>query len=203
MRSIWAIRGVLLAFAAGLAAMPVAAQRSTTRGFNIGAHLQGASLTVEDGDPAGGGGFGLRVGYGFNRSLTGYLEADGIVFDVENPELQGEWTMGHFDLGMRYHFANSLRRWVPFLDAALGGRAVSVQDATSDGADVGTVTFSGGAFSLGGGISFFTSEKLAIETLVKFTGGTFEQVDVGNVAVRNLDIEASSFRFKLGLSWWP
>jgi hypothetical protein len=47
------------------------------------------------------------------------------------------------------------------------------------------------------------SEKLAIESLVKFTGGTFEQVDVGNVSVNDLDIEASSFRFKLGLAWWP
>jgi len=203
MRPSWVFRAALFALAAGLATTPVAAQRSTTRGLNIGAHFQGASLTVEDGDPAGGGGFGLRAGYGFNRSLTGYLEADGIVFDVENPELQGEWTMAHFDLGARFHFANSLHRWVPFLDAALGGRAVSVQDATSDGDDVGTVSFSGGAFSLGGGISFFTSEKLAIETVVKFTGGTFQQVDVGDLSVRNLDIEASSFRFKLGLSWWP
>jgi hypothetical protein len=143
------------------------------------------------------------LGYGFNRRFTGYLELDGITFDVENPELEGEWTMGHADLGVRFNFANSLRRFVPFLDAAIGGRAVSVEDATSDGEDVGTVTFSGGSFSLGGGISFFTSEKFAIETLVKFTGGKFEQIDVGDVSVRNLDIEASSFRFKVGVSWWP
>jgi hypothetical protein len=104
---------------------------------------------------------------------------------------------------VRYNFANSLRRWVPFLDAAIGARAVSVSDATSDGDDVGTVTFSGGALSLGGGISFFASQTFAIETLVKFTGGSFEEVEVGNVSVRNLEIEASSFRFKLGVSWWP
>jgi hypothetical protein len=203
MRSTWVIRAVMLTFAVSMAATPAAAQKSTTRGFSIGAHLQGASLTVEDDDPAGGGGFGARVGYGFNRRFTGYLEVDGIVFDVENPELQGEWAMGHVDLGLRFNFANSLNRWVPFLEGAIGGRAVSVEDATSDGEDVGTVTFSGGAFSLGGGISFFTSEKFAIESLVKFTGGTFEQIDVGDVSVRNLDIDASSFRFKLGVSWWP
>lgn len=188
---------------ASAAAAPAVAQKSTTRGFNVGAHLQGASLTVEDDDPAGGGGFGARVGYGFNRNFTGYLEVDGIVFDVENPDLEGEWAMAHVDLGLRYNFANSLNRWVPFLEGALGARAVSVDDATSDGEDVGTVTFSGGAFSLGGGVAFFASEKFALETLVKFTGGTFEQIDVGDVSVRNLDIEASSFRFKLGFSWWP
>ena len=205
MRSNWTLRAVMLAFSASLAATPAAAQQSTTRGFNIAGHLQGGSLNVEDDDddPASGGGLGLRAGYGFNRRFMGYLEVDGIQFDVENPELEGDWAMAHIDLGVRYHFANSLRRWVPFLDAALGVRAVSVDDARSDSVNVGTVTFSGGSFSLGGGVAFFTSEKFSLETLVKFTGGTFEQIDVGNVSVRDLDIEASSFRFKLGVSWWP
>jgi hypothetical protein len=197
------VAAVLLAILASMAATPAAAQKSTTRGFSVGAHFQGASLTVEDDDPSSGGGLGLRVGYGFNRKITAYFEADGITFDVENPELEGEWTMGHGDLGLRYNFANSQRRLIPFLDAALGVRTVTVEDARSDGEDVGEVTFSGGAFSLGGGLSFFTSEKFAIETLVKFTGGKFEQIDVGDVSVRNLDIDASSFRFKLGVSWWP
>lgn len=204
MRSTLAFRAVLLAaIAAGMAATPVLAQRSTTRGFTVGAHLQGASLTVEDDDPAGGGGAGLRVGYGFNRKLTGYIEADGITFDVDNPEFGGEWTMGHLDLGLRYNFANSLRRWIPFLEAAVGGRTVRLEDATVEGDSIGTLTFSGGALSVGGGLGFFVREKLAIETLVKFSGGTFEQIDVGNVSVNDLDIEASSFRFKVGVAWWP
>jgi hypothetical protein len=197
------IRTVMLAMLVSMAATPAAAQKSTTRGFNIAAHLVGGSLTVEDEDPSGGGGLGVRVGYGFNRRFMGYFDIDGIVFDVENPDLEGEWAMGHGDLGVRFSFANSLSRWVPFVDAAIGVRTVSVEDATSDGEDVGTTTFSGGAFSLGGGVSFYTSQKFAIETLVKFTGGTFEQVDVGSVSVRDLDIDASSFRFKLGVSWWP
>src|SRR5688572_4204528 len=203
MRSTWAVRVAILAFLAGLAASPVVAQRSTTRGFTVGAHLQGASLTVDDGDPDSGGGFGARVGYGFNRRFTGYLEADAIVFDVANPDFGGYWSMVHADLGVRFNFANSLRRWVPFVEGALGVRAVDVDDATVNGDSVGKLNFSGGAASLGGGVSFFATEKLAIETLVKFTGGTFEQVQWGNVSVNNLDIEASSFRFKIGLAWWP
>jgi hypothetical protein len=204
MRSTLAIRSVLLAaFAAFTAASPALAQRSTTRGFTVGAHLQGASLTVEDDDPAGGGGAGARLGYGFNRNFTGYIEADGITFDVENPDFGGEWTMGHLDLGVRYNFANSLNRWVPFLEAAIGGRAVRLENATVDGEPAGELNFTGGALSIGGGLGFFVSEKLAIESLVKFSGGTFEQIDLGNVSVNDLDIEASSFRFKLGLAWWP
>ena len=203
MRSTWARRAALLAFAAILAALPAVAQRSTTRGFTVGAHLQGASLTVEEGDPDGGGGLGARVGYGFNRRFTGYFETDAIVFDVANPDFGGYWSMVHVDVGVRYNFANSLRRWVPFLEGAIGARAVQVDDARVNGDSVGELNFSGGAFSLGGGVSFFATEKLALETIMKFSGGTFEQVDVGNLSVNNLDIDASSFRFKIGLAWWP
>jgi hypothetical protein len=210
MRFSWPIRAALLAAAAaGMAVSPVVAQRSTTRGFMLGAHLQGASLTVEDqdsdndGDADSGGGLGLRAGYGFNRRFLGYIEADAIVFDVANPDFGGYWNMVHVDLGLRYSFANSLRRWVPFLEAALGARAVTVDDATVDGQSVGDVSFNGGAFSLGGGIDFYITEELALGTVMKWSSGQFERVDVGNISVNGLDIDAQSFRFKIGLSWWP
>jgi hypothetical protein len=189
--------------AALLVPSAVVAQRSTTRGFTLGAHLQAASLTVEDGDPDSGGGLGIRAGYGFNRMFTGYLEVDGIAFDVENPELNGTWSMAHVDLGMRFNFANSLRRWVPFLEAAVGGRAVTVDDANVNNASAGNVSFSGGAFSLGGGVGFFLSQKVALETVLKWSAGEFSQIDVGNLSVTGLDLEASSFRFKVGIAWWP
>ena len=51
MRSILILRTGMWAIIASVAATPALAQRSTTRGFHIGAHLQGASLTVEDDDP--------------------------------------------------------------------------------------------------------------------------------------------------------
>jgi hypothetical protein len=204
MRSTWSLRAVLLvALAAGMAASSAVAQRSTTRGFMLGGYLQAASLSVDDGDPDSGGGFGLRAGYGFNRHFTGYFEVDAIVFDVANPEFGGYWSMVHADVGLRYNFANSLRRWIPFLETALGARGVNVDDARVNGQRIGELNFSGGAFSLGGGVSYFPIEKLAIETVVKFTTGTFEQIDVGNVSINNVDIDANSFRLKLGVAWWP
>ena len=204
MRSSWLVRAALLAaFAASTAVSTVSAQKSTTRGFMVGAHLTGGTLTVQDGDPDSGGGIGARVGYGFDRHVTAYFEVDGIVFDVANPDFGGYWSMVHADLGARYNFANSLRRWVPFIEAAFGVRGVDVDDATVNGDSVGHLNFSGGAFSLGGGISFFVKEKLAIETLTKWSSGTFQQVRLQNVQFNNLDIDAKSFRFKLGLAWWP
>jgi hypothetical protein len=196
---------ILAVFAAGVTALPSSAlaQRSTTRGWTVAAHLQGAALSVDDGDPDGGGGFGLRAGYGFNRKWAPYFEIDAIVFDVANPEFGGYWSMAHVDFGLRYSFANSLRRWVPFLEGAVGARGVKVDDATIDGDDVGDINFSGGSFSLGGGVGYYVTQKVALEALIKFTGGRFEDQNIGNVTIHNLDIEAQSTRIKIGVAWWP
>ena len=41
------------------------------------------------------------------------------------------------------------------------------------------------------------------DAALKWTGGEFTEVDLGSVALRNLDIEASSFRLGVGIVWWP
>lgn len=180
------------------------AQQSTTRGLSLGAHLQATSLTVEDDDPSNGGGLGIRVGYGFNRIVTGFVQLDGSTVTIENGgTIVGDWALAHAEVGARFHFANSLRRWVPYLEVAAGGRSVSVSDASVNGQRVDDVSFSGGAFTLGGGLSTYLTRKVALDVSLKFTGGTFDKVDLGNVSVNNLDIDATSFRFGVGFVWWP
>ncbi|MGD8276631.1 MAG: outer membrane beta-barrel protein [Gemmatimonadota bacterium] len=186
-----------------LAATGAQAQLSTTRGFNLGVYLEGAHLSVEDGDPSGGGGLGLRAGYGVNRIITLFLNIDGTAIEVDDPDNpSGDWQMAHFDLGARFHFASTLRRWVPYLEAAFSGRAVSLDDARLGSADLGKLTFSGGALTIGGGLSIYLKETLALDIELLASGGTFNQVDVGAISVSNLDLDATSGRFKLGLIWW-
>ena len=185
-------------------ATPAIAQRSTTRGLSLGAHLMGTNLEVENGDRSSGGGFGLRVGYGFNRIVTGFVHVDGSRVDVtEGRGVGGQWDLGHAEVGARFHFANSLRAWVPYLEASVGGRSVSVSDASVNGQQAGEVSFSGGAVTLGGGLSAYMTRKVAFDLSLKFTGGQFSKVDVGSVSVNNLDIDAASFRLGIGFVWWP
>ena len=191
----------LAAFLAGGAALQ--AQESTTRGFNVGLHLSGASLTVEDGDRNDAGGAGIIIGYGFNRIIELFLQLDAAEFDVDDAEVEGQWGMGHADLGVRFHFANSLRRWVPYLQAALSGRVVGVEDAVVDGTPETDVGFYGGAFSLGGGIMFYFSQTFAADVQLIWSGGEFTDIEVNGVTVGGFDIEAQSTRFNLGISWWP
>ncbi len=187
-----------------LLAHPLSAQESTTRGLHLGFHLQAASLTVENGDAAGGGGAGFRVGYGINRIVTLYFEADAIAVDAGDPNIfSGTWALGHGEVGARFHFANSLRSWVPFLDLAIGGRAASITDVETGNQDLEDLEVSGGAFSFGGGIYAYFTETLAMEAGAKFSTGTFTEVDLGAIQIQDLDIDAQSARFKVGLVWWP
>jgi hypothetical protein len=182
-----------------------AAQESTTRGLNLGLHLAAASLSVEGGDQNAGGGGGIRIGYGVNRIVNLFFELDGATIDVTNAggSVTGRWALAHGDLGVRFHFANSLRSFVPYLEAALSGRAVSITDAAFNQQDAGSVSFSGGALSLGGGISVYLQRTLALDIGLKLSGGKFTQVDVGNLSLSGLDIDATSSRLNIGLVWWP
>lgn len=179
-------------------------QKSTTRGLSLGVALHGTSLEVENGDASSGGALGVRMGYGFNRIVTGFVALDAGEIDVSDKALLGgKWTMGHAEIGARFHFANSLRRVVPWLETSVGTRIVSVENARVNGEDVEKVTFDGGAFTVGGGISTYMKPNLALDIGLRITGGKFTKVDVGNIAINNLDIDAKSVRFGVGLVWWP
>lgn len=195
----------VLAMAALLVApADAAAQESTTRGLSLALYLQGASLSVEGGDPGSGGGGGLRIGYGINRTITLFARTDASETDVDDADIEGQWKLAHVELGTRFHFANSLRSWVPWVEAAIGARAVSVDEAEVEGDPTAEeVTFNGSAFSLGGGLDIYFSESLALDVGLAWTSGEFNEIEVGPVSIDGFDLDARSFRFNLGLAWWP
>lgn len=187
-----------------LASAAIEAQESTTRGFNVGLHFTGASLVVEDGDRRGAGGGGIWIGYGFNRTVQLFVQVDAAEFDVENPALEGNWVLGHADLGVRFHFANSLRSWVPYLQAALTGRVVSVENPVIAGnPQTDDASLIGSGITLGGGILFYFNESWAADLQLAWTGGRFTDYELGNVTIGGLDLDAQSSRLNLGVSWWP
>ena len=198
------MRLMIVMLAAGLAALPLSAQQSTTRGFNLGLHVQGTSLSVEGQDADGGGGGGLTVGYGVNRIVTVFFRADGATVTAENSTaLAGDWTLGHVEVGTRFHFANALRRWVPWLEAALGARVVSVKDVVVNEEQIEDVSFNGGALTVGGGLSFYVNEGFALDLGLEGSFGEFTEIEVGAASLGNLDIDATSARLNLGFVWWP
>jgi len=69
--------------------------------------------------------------------------------------------------------------------------------------NAGDISFSGGSFSFGGGIYAYFTQTFALDVGVKFSGGEFTELDLGSVSLTNLDIDANSTRFKVGIVWWP
>ena len=178
------------------------AQESTTRGFTLGVHASGASLSVESAPGANAGGGGIRFGYGLNRDFTLFAQIDGAKFDVSE-SVAGEWTMGHVDLGVRFHFANSLRGWVPYLQGAVTPRVAEVKDAVVGGTSVADLSIDGAAFFLGGGLMAYFTETLALDVQVLGSWGEFTQVKFAGIsAPLPRDISAMSSRFSIGLAWW-
>lgn len=181
----------------------VAAQSSTTRGFLLGAHLGGGAVSIEGSEYARGGGGGVTFGLGVNRNFTVFLNIDGSSIDVaaDGGAVEGDWTLGHADLGVRFNFANSLRSWVPYLSGALTARAVSISDIGGNTGTEGSI--SGGGFTLGGGIMIYPSQAFAVDISALFTQGQYTTLTVGGTSQTGFDVDSSSNRFSVGIAWWP
>ena len=193
------IAATLAAFV--LAAAPLDAQApaaSSTKGFFIGAHLNGSSVTIDENEleeESNGGGLGIQLGYGFTPQFALFI-------DGTAAQLEDEVGFGHFDLGVRYSFTGPTRRWVPSLEAAFTSRALMKDDAEIEG-EVVDLEILGSGFTVGFGLQYFTAPSWAIGAGVKFTSGEFTDIKVDNVTVEGFEIDATSTRFNVGVTWYP
>ncbi len=187
--------------ALAMTAAPLAAQTpaaSSTKGFFLGAHLNGSSVTIdEEGfeDDASGGGLGIQLGYGFTPQFA--LFVDGTAAQVEDGA-----ALGHFDLGVRWAFTSPTRRWVPSIEAAFTGRVLAEDDVELEGEEV-DLEISGSGFTFGVGLQYYTTPNWAIGAGLKWTGGEFSSIKADNVTIDGFEIDATSARFNIGVTWFP
>lgn len=184
-----------VAKAPGKGAVTEAPVRSNTSKLFVQAHLNGTGLSVEGEDAENGGGFGLKLGYGFSPLFTLYAGFDAASMDAAGG---GSYSYGFFDLGGQFNFRSGAHALVPYLDLALSGQA-AVFDA--DGEDF---TFSGAGVTLGGGLKYFVSPVLALDGSLTTTLGRFTTVEYDGVSVEDEEgLGTTGARFGLGLSWYP
>lgn len=178
------------------------AQRSNTRGIFLNAHLNATGIGYDDDDfdTQSGGGLGVQFGYGVSNLVTLFLGVDGAV--MSSDDVEDAFTLAHVDAGAQFNFGRPRSAARPY-----GVVALTFRQATFDlgeGNQAFEVDFSGGGLTLGGGLKYFFSRVAALDVGLNLTFGQFNDVQVGGVTVQNaLDLNATSGRFVVGLSWFP
>lgn len=199
-----AVRYMSLAAAALLAAsVSASAQsvRSSTQGLMLDLHLNGSSIKVEDGTNESGAGIGARMAWGFTPRISAYLGYDRARIESADSQLADKYSLGQFDLGMQYNFANSDRAWRPYVEAAATRRGMY-----ADVNDAGTtykLTTSGYGMSVGGGFQYFFSAPWSLNTGLNYTFGSFTHAEVDGQSVDMDKISATGARLNVGMSWHP
>ncbi len=147
-------------------------------------------------DAENGPGFNFRIGYGFTPSVTLFFGATGASMN------EGDYQMGHADLGVRAYFPRS-SRFVPFIEGAITGRALVVDGYYFDSPDNFELT--GIGFTGGAGVDYYVSSAFSLGLELTYTVGAFSEASMGGVSVELGDeaFDAQSARFNLGFSWWP
>ena len=88
-------------------------------------------------------------------------------------------------------------------EVGLGGRGATIDNVQALGLSWEDVNASGGCFTVGGGIYAYFTETLALEVDLKFSSGQFQEIHLGGISLSDLDIDAQTSRFKVGVVWWP
>lgn len=171
-----------------------------TSGLMLNLHLNGSAVATDSSDDIeNGGGLGLAAGWGFSPNFMLYAAGDAA--SISGADSEPDYSLGHFDLGVRYSFAAPARSWVPFLLAGVSGRA-AVWDDLIQGQDL---EVTGAGVTAGGGISYFFTPAWALQTSLEWTFGEFSDVTVGDQSanLEQYSFSATSTRFDLGISWHP
>lgn len=178
-------------------------EQSRTRGFHVNLRTGGYGVAFENDDDGTGMGGGLRLGYGLTDRFTLYagLEAAGMEGENTFEEFAAgdDFHVAFIELGGRYHFRPA-QRWVPFADASLAIVGLAYEkDQTTNRKEV---TYGGLGASLGGGLLYFVSRKVALEGMASFVPGNLSDRTVGSQD-SSVDVGMANIRMTLGISFYP
>lgn len=179
-------------------------RRYSVRGFSLRPRFSSTYWYVDDNrfltEDSYGGGFGLGFGWGFSELITLYMNFDGASMDAD---LTPDFGLGHFDLGVRFTFAGTTRRFKPFANVAFTGFGAYSDDWYRPGSGFRQeVGVGGGGMTFGGGFQHFFSTKVALDLALDLTFGEARRFEVDGVDFdRNRDSFTS--RFTVGIVWYP
>ena len=178
--------------------------RSNTQKLMLSVALGGTSINSDDfeSESESGGGFSLQAGWGFTRLFTLLVDASGAVLGDDDEE----FVLVHFDLLGRLNFAKPERALVPYVEGGISARVAGQDDITIVNDDVVEevdLEISGGGFTFGGGLQYHVAPAWALGAGIRWTVGEFSTVKVNNVSVEGFELDATSTRLMIGVTWRP
>lgn len=182
--------------------------QSDNSGFMLNAHLTGQALsgTGTESVTESGGGLGVALGYGFNDRIILFFNLDVASMEYDDEEdFEGEdeeYQLATGDLGVRVNFGNEGMKVRPYINAAFTGVA-AVDEFELLGDEVQS-TVAGGGITIGGGLQYFFSPKLALDLGLQATQGAFTEITVDDEDEEFEEgVAFTTSRVQLGLTWHP
>ncbi len=183
--------------------------RSTAQGFSINLDFAYGSWNSEsqflgdldDLEPSGLG-FGAKVAYGIDQNIEVFLAIRQIGFKQEFD--WDAYKVNNVDIGGRYNFGATLRRFRPFLEAALSFHSLVIDPITFDGTTVFKLESSGAGLTLGGGCHIFILPNLSANANGKLTFGNFSSTSLSGTEVDNIQesVDFAMTTIQLGLTYF-
>ena len=187
-----------------LVAGSAGAQRAAdVAGFHFGGGLTATSIKLDetsftDDERESGLGLNINGGYNFTRNFGVIFGLSGATIDDRGTE---DFRVGHADLGARASFPGR-SAFVPYLELALTALSadfdVQVQGQRRE------VELEGGGLTLGAGLNYFFSRRVAFDGSLRFTGGKFTKIQIDDRDAGDVDdVDVNTSRLNLGISFYP
>jgi hypothetical protein len=174
--------------------------------YTVGA--QGVTVSGADMDGSlttgFGPGAGVMVGYGFNKTFSGYASVD-VAKQNASGAITGSFGLRHMEIGGRANLPYGNELTVPYLTASFGQRAMGARviDHTDEDETSFDLRLTGGMFGIGGGVQHAFSPTLAFDGGLEIGFGRFDHyqwdVDTGTHSVNG----STSIRLRAGVTWRP
>ena len=185
---------LILVILASSALQPVLAQYST-KGVFIKPHLVGAAWSINEIDEPdhSGGGLGLAVGYGISERFSVLIDLSGAQMETRSG---ASYTLAHFDVGAQVVMTKEDSPFKVYVDASATARTARFEVLGAN------IDLNGSGGTLGFGLLYFMSEKIALDGGVRAMFGNIDEISGGGEVLDVTDIRANSTRVNFGIAWF-
>jgi hypothetical protein len=166
----------------------------------------GVTLTGDDVDGTFqtnfGPGAGVMVGYGFNRTFSGFASVD-LAKQGMSGDIGGNFGLRHVELGARANLPYGSATTVPYLTASYGQRALGARVTDDFEGTEYDMRLTGGMFGVGGGLEHVLSPTLAVDGGLAVAFGRFNHSDIAGESSSLAVNGTTSIRLRIGMTWRP